>query len=153
MLVLLRKRAESVVVGGANGFEHMLKATVLERRAKERDWGLQSMKMLRSTVGRCGNEFVLGMAVGRTPVRKTKGDAATPGFQIERTRYLAHESEREPERPWSASISDMLFRPGLMEGTSQVFKAEPSKPADEHGGPPSRSLCILYPNIPVLYYG
>lgn len=30
MLVLSRKSEESVVVGGSNGFEHMLKVTVLE---------------------------------------------------------------------------------------------------------------------------
>ena len=32
MLVLSRKRLESVVVGGAVGFEHLLKVTVLELR-------------------------------------------------------------------------------------------------------------------------
>ena len=30
MLVLSRKNEESVVVGGSNGFEHMLKVTVLQ---------------------------------------------------------------------------------------------------------------------------
>jgi carbon storage regulator CsrA len=30
MLVLSRKHRESVVVGGSNGFEHLLKITVLE---------------------------------------------------------------------------------------------------------------------------
>jgi carbon storage regulator CsrA len=30
MLVLTRKSQESVVVGGSNGFEHMLKVTVLD---------------------------------------------------------------------------------------------------------------------------
>jgi carbon storage regulator CsrA len=33
MLVLSRKSQESVVVGGANGFERLLKVTVLEIRA------------------------------------------------------------------------------------------------------------------------
>ena len=33
MLVLSRKKRESVVVGGANGFERMLKVTVLELSA------------------------------------------------------------------------------------------------------------------------
>jgi carbon storage regulator CsrA len=32
MLVLTRKMLESVVVGGASGFEHLLKVTVLEIR-------------------------------------------------------------------------------------------------------------------------
>ncbi len=32
MLVLTRKNLESVMVGGAEGFEHMLKVTVLEIR-------------------------------------------------------------------------------------------------------------------------
>jgi carbon storage regulator CsrA len=32
MLVLTRKMLESVVVGGAGGFEHLLKVTVLEIR-------------------------------------------------------------------------------------------------------------------------
>jgi len=32
MLVLSRKSQEAVVVGGANGFEHMLKVTVIEVR-------------------------------------------------------------------------------------------------------------------------
>jgi len=32
MLVLTRKTQESVVVGGADGFEHLLKVTVLEIR-------------------------------------------------------------------------------------------------------------------------
>lgn len=32
MLVLSRKRQQSVMVGGSNGFEHLLKVTVLEIR-------------------------------------------------------------------------------------------------------------------------
>jgi carbon storage regulator len=32
MLVLSRKRQEAVVVGGASGFEHLLKVTVLDIR-------------------------------------------------------------------------------------------------------------------------
>jgi len=75
------------------------------------------------------------------------------GFEIGRSRLLAHESGEEPERPGSAEMPGLLLRHGLAEGTSHTLKAKPSEPDDEHGGLPSRSFRDPYPRIPELYYG
>ena len=57
MLVLSRKRLESVVVGGAVGFERLLKVTVLEFKAAACDSASRSIRPFLSIVGRCGNEI------------------------------------------------------------------------------------------------
>ena len=44
MLVLSRKSDESVMVGGSDGFEHMLKVTVLEIRGDEVRLGFEVNK-------------------------------------------------------------------------------------------------------------
>jgi hypothetical protein len=75
------------------------------------------------------------------------------GFEFERSRLLAHESEGEAERPVSAPMPGLLLQPGLTERTSHTFKATPSEPDDEYGGLPSRSLPDPHPKIPELYYG
>ena len=44
MLVLSRKSEESVVVGGSDGFEHLLKVTVLEIKGEEVRLGFEVNK-------------------------------------------------------------------------------------------------------------
>jgi carbon storage regulator CsrA len=44
MLILSRKQRESVVVGGANGFEQMLKVTVLEIHSERVRLGFEANK-------------------------------------------------------------------------------------------------------------
>jgi hypothetical protein len=75
------------------------------------------------------------------------------GFEFKRSRLLAHESEREPERPGSAHVPGLLLGPGLAEGSSYTFKAKPPESDAEHGGLPPRSLRDPSPRIPELYYG
>ena len=41
MLILSRKNRESVVVGGTDGFRHLLKVTVLDIQRRERETGLR----------------------------------------------------------------------------------------------------------------
>ncbi len=88
-----------------------------------------------------------------TPMRRLLVSDEVIGFEFERSRLLAHESEREPERPGSTQIPGLLLQPGVAEGTGHTFKAAPSEPGDEHGGVALRSLSDPYPKIPELYYG
>jgi len=63
---------------------------------------------------------------------------------------MTHASEIETEKPESDWSLSRLVQPGLMEGTSPTFKAEPD---DAQGGLPLRSLPDPYSSIPELYYG
>ncbi len=44
MLVLSRKQQQSVMVGGSNGFEHLLKVTVIEIRGGSVRLGFDAMR-------------------------------------------------------------------------------------------------------------
>ena len=56
MLVLSRKSQQSVVVGGAAGFERLLRVTVLEISGRTVRLGFDVTRKCRSTVVKCGNE-------------------------------------------------------------------------------------------------
>ena len=96
---------------------------------------------------------VSGRVVEHMPVGRLLVSDEVIGFEIERSRLLAHESEREPERPGSDQMPGLLLQLGLAEGPSQTFEAKPPEPADGHGGLPPPSLRDPYPRIPELYYG
>jgi hypothetical protein len=69
MLVLTRKSQEAVVVGGSEGFERMLKVTVLEINGTKVRLGFEVDKASPSIAGRCGNASSL--AANQTPRRQT----------------------------------------------------------------------------------
>ena len=54
MLVLSRKKLESVVVGGTVGFERCSKSRCSSSRAVACDWASRSIRLYLSIVGRCG---------------------------------------------------------------------------------------------------
>ncbi len=56
MLVLTRKNQETVVVGGAEGFESILKVTVLRIKAVPYSWASTWRPRFPSIVWKCGNE-------------------------------------------------------------------------------------------------
>lgn len=68
MLVLSRKSQEAVVVGGAAGFEPLLKVTVLEIKGGESGWASRSMPPFPFIVWKCGSESV--PALRRKPRRE-----------------------------------------------------------------------------------
>ena len=55
MLVLSRKNRESVVVGGSDGFDRLLKVTVLDIRAGQVRLGFEVDRDVPSIGRRCGN--------------------------------------------------------------------------------------------------
>jgi hypothetical protein len=57
MLVLSRKSRESVVIGSPNGFDHLLKVTVIDVKDGKVKLGIDAREIFPSVAGKYGNAF------------------------------------------------------------------------------------------------
>ena len=70
MLVLSRKNRESVVVGGSDGFDRLLKVTVLDIRGGQVDWASRWIGTFPFIDRKCGNAST--PTAGRTARRTSR---------------------------------------------------------------------------------